>query len=217
MSAETCDPIEGEATEQLKLDMATLLNQCKFHAKRSKLNRPSRNLEIPDMGLLSKGKNFADRMALLYMSRFESALRILHVPSFWREYEYYWAEPAHATVVLCFKIELVIALGASLHGDASDSNGLYSAAPQSLHNAQMWLAGPVEKNRLSIDALQVHCLLLLARPSTFMWWRSDLGIIRKYASYCHAVGPASRPKTLQQYDCAVSRPNISFYTQKRSW
>jgi hypothetical protein len=32
-----------------------------------------------------------------------------------------------------------------------------------VHAAQSWLAGPLEKSHLSLEALQVHCLLLLAR------------------------------------------------------
>jgi hypothetical protein len=112
-------------------------------------------------------KLFADDMAQKYASHFESAFRILHIPYFWAEYEEYWRSPLETAGVLQLKVKLIVAIGSSLHQrsleDHDVATSFRSTACQWVHDAQQWLAAPAEKERLSIDALQVHCLLILAR------------------------------------------------------
>lgn len=128
-----------------------------------KVSRPSRFYSAPEPSLPTK--EFADQTARLYISRFESALRILHVPSFWTEYEQYWTNPAAATPALKFKVQLVIAIGSSLCRESPNTADVHTAARQWVYAAQNWLSGPMEKDRLSISGLQVQCLLILARQA----------------------------------------------------
>jgi len=102
-------------------------------------------------------------MVHLYVTRFESVFRILHVPSFWVEYERYWSEPTEAETVLRLKIQLVTAIGTVIHQDGTTD--VHSTARQWVHAAQEWLSGPVKKNRISVGSLQVQCLLILARQA----------------------------------------------------
>lgn len=104
-------------------------------------------------------------MAHLYVSRFESAFRILHIPSFWTEYEQYWNSPQEASSVLQFKITLVIAIGSSIYRDTLDADMVRWRSSQWVHEAQSWISAPMEKNRISIDGLQIQCLLILARQA----------------------------------------------------
>ncbi|KAK5287014.1 hypothetical protein LTR43_009033 [Exophiala xenobiotica] len=102
-------------------------------------------------------------MVHLYVTRFESVFRILHIPSFWIEYEKYWSNPTEAETVLQLKIQLVAAIGSVIRQDVTDTTDIYSTARQWLYVAQEWLSGPMKKNRISIGSLQVQCLLILAR------------------------------------------------------
>jgi Fungal specific transcription factor domain len=158
---ESNDPEDNENTRQLKWKIRDLLQKCKFLAKGIKTSRPTRCLMSPEPALL--GKEFADKMARLYISRFESVFRILHIPSFWTEYEQYWRDPADAADGVKFTIQLVIAIGCSLYRDPLDSDQVCSAMSQWVYAAQAWLSAPMEKDRLSIRGLQVQCLLILAR------------------------------------------------------
>ena len=130
-----------------------------------KTTRPGRCFSYPNPILSTAGKDFADQMAKLYISRFESAFRILHIPSFWSEYERYWQNPAEATSTLHFKVQLVIAIGSSLCQESPKITEVRSGASQWIYAAHDWLSGPMEKDRLSISGLQVHCLLILARQT----------------------------------------------------
>jgi hypothetical protein len=102
-------------------------------------------------------------MAQLYVSRFESVFRIVHVPSFWNEYGQYWSNPLDTPDAIRIKVQLVVAIGSSLCPEAHSTHGLRSAAAQTVHDAQRWISGPWEKNRISISGLQIQCLLILAR------------------------------------------------------
>ncbi|KAI0102578.1 hypothetical protein GGR51DRAFT_287227 [Nemania sp. FL0031] len=139
----------------------TLLQQCKHLSQNIKTIRPGRFLTCPDP--IVPSSSMADHLVHLYESNFESAFRILHKPSFRREYEKYKADPASVSDVTVLKIQLVIAIGSGLCTELASAREVHMAACQWLYTAQDWLSGPVEKNRLNLDSLQVYCLLILAR------------------------------------------------------
>ncbi|OKL64711.1 hypothetical protein UA08_00524 [Talaromyces atroroseus] len=165
MRVETIDPEDSERIRHLKLKIRDLLQKCKFLAKGIKASRPTRTrcLLSPEPALPEK--SLADTMARLYISRFESVFRILHIPSFWSQYEQYWRDPADSGDDVQYTVQLVIAIGFSLYRDSYDSDQVCSAMSQWVYAAQAWLSAPMEKDRLCIRGLQVQCLLILARQS----------------------------------------------------
>ncbi|KAJ3569636.1 hypothetical protein NPX13_g6015 [Xylaria arbuscula] len=142
-------------------EIQMLLQECKQMSKSIKTPRPSRFLSCPEPIVLQQA--MADHLVHLYESNIESAFRILHRSTFRSEYEKYKICPTEIADVTILKIQLVIAIGSSLCPNMSDSIKVRRLACQWLHAAQDWLSGPIEKDRLSIDSIQVHCLLILAR------------------------------------------------------
>ncbi|KAI0448444.1 hypothetical protein F5B21DRAFT_510150 [Xylaria acuta] len=138
-----------------------LLQQCKHLSQNLKTLRPGRFLSCPEP--IVPSSDMADHLVHLYESNIESAFRILHRPSFKNEYEKYKAAPADVADVTMLKIQLVIAIGSGLCPELTDAKEVHRAACQWLYAAQNWLSGPMEKDRLSMDGIQVHCLLILAR------------------------------------------------------
>lgn len=141
--------------------MAVLLQECKSIASRIKGARPS--LFYPDFGLLLPSREVADRMASLYLESFESMYRILHVPTFWDEYRRFWADPESATAGLRLKVLLVMAIGSSLLHYGECDPRFPDMARQWIYSSQAWLSEPLQKSRLSITGVQIHCLNILAR------------------------------------------------------
>jgi hypothetical protein len=72
-------------------------------------------------------------------------------------------DPGVAKTSFVVKLLLVMSNAASLLDDAGLQQELRVKARSWIHVAQSWLSAPIEKDRLSMDGLQVHCLLLLAR------------------------------------------------------
>ncbi|KAI1124923.1 hypothetical protein F5Y10DRAFT_20090 [Nemania abortiva] len=160
MRSETRGLTEQIAGHPVKATIRTLLQQCKHLSQNVKTIRPGRFLACPEP--IVSSPTIADHLVHLYQSHFESALRILHIPSFQREYGRYKTAPADVPDVTMLKIQLVIAIGSGLCTELATAKEVHSAACKWLYAARDWLSGPVEKDRLSVDSLQVHCLLILA-------------------------------------------------------
>lgn len=160
MNIETNDPTDIERVKTLKSEIHMLLQKSKLLAKTIKASRPTRCLPLVEPQLPKRV--FADTMARLYVSHFELCFRILHIPSFWTEYESYWQDPVNVPDAMKLKVQLVIALGYSIYHE-SDNLEVYSTVCQWVYSAQAWLSAPLEKNRIGISGLQIQCLLILAR------------------------------------------------------
>lgn len=152
---------QGAETAALTAQMGHLLQKCKDIARKLKVGRPSRSLSRPGFNLALPSREVADKMVSLYFQSYESTHRILHVPTFWNEYEGYWRDAESATTDLRLKILLVIGIGSSLH--EQEDAGFRNAVHHWVYAAQSWLSGPLEKDRLEITGLQIHCLTVLAR------------------------------------------------------
>lgn len=154
---------EEEVTRDQKAKLERLFHKCKHLAQKLKQNDPGRSITQSGPSLFSSSKDWAGQMARLYVTRFESAFRILHIPSFWAEYEEFWKNPKHSSMVLQLKLKLVIAIGSSLDRDTADADDIRWNSCRWVYEAQTWVSGPIKKDRISLSSLQVQCLLILAR------------------------------------------------------
>ncbi|KAH6854536.1 hypothetical protein B0I37DRAFT_422123 [Chaetomium sp. MPI-CAGE-AT-0009] len=141
------------------------LQGCKNRGKGIKVARPTRGLPSPYHSLVPPSLEVATEMAKLYFASFESTHRILHAPTFWAEYQKYWDNPESVPEDTRYRILLVIGLGSSVydHGDIAAIHRNTESVHQWIYAAETWLSGPLEKDRLDVKALQVHCLAVLAR------------------------------------------------------
>lgn len=154
---------EEEATRDQKAKLERLFHKCKQLAQKLKQNDPARSLTQSGSSLSLSRKGWADQMAQLYFTRFESAFRILHAPSFWAEYDEFWKSPKDSSMALQCKVKLVIAIGSSVYRDAADVDSVRWNSSRWVHEVQTWVSGPIRKDRISLSGLQVQCLLILAR------------------------------------------------------
>jgi hypothetical protein len=97
-----------------------------------------------------------------YLRTFEGVFRVLHVPSFRKEYEAYWSGPSAEKPSVILKILLVCAIGVPFY-DGLDQPLLRSACIKWIQAATQWLNGPHVKSRLNMAGLQIQVLTLLAR------------------------------------------------------
>lgn len=149
--------------QAIYIEVGDLIRKCKTVARSIKIARPTRGFPIRERNLTLPSREVADAMVELYFQCFESAHRILHEPTFWAEYQSYWGSPATVPAGLRIKILLVIAIGfgVSNHDGVDDAHS--TMVHQWIYSAQNWLSGPLEKDRLNITGMQVHCLTILAR------------------------------------------------------
>lgn len=104
----------------------------------------------------------ADRLVQLYLRTFESIYRVLDIPSFQREYESYWTDPKSSSQGMATKLLLIMAIG-TVFQPLPEATARRSSALQWINVAQTWVSTPFDKYRLSIEGLQIQCLLIFAR------------------------------------------------------
>ncbi|KAK4655799.1 hypothetical protein QC762_0053800 [Podospora pseudocomata] len=96
-----------------------------------------------------------------YISTSESIFRVMHIPSFTRDFHALCTSPTPPTnAAFIVQAKLVCAIGAT-HTDTV----LRQEATQWVQDAQIWLSKPDFKHQLSLQHLQSHMLLLLARKA----------------------------------------------------
>jgi hypothetical protein len=151
-------------SQALVTEIGTLFHKCKAVAKFLKLGRPSRQLSHAGYDFTPPSREMANTFAASYFEFFESTHRVLHAPTFWLQYERFWERPESAPSGLRLQILLVIAIGSSLHHvEEGEEVDIRNKSRQWIYAAQMWLSGPLEKDRLSMSGLQIRCLVILAR------------------------------------------------------
>jgi hypothetical protein len=142
-----------------------LLTKCKQLARTLKARRPLFQSIASAFSFRDHvpSRQTCDQLLDLYLRTFETVFRVLHIPTFLKEYSQYWDKPQEASEGFVVKLLLVIAIGACFYHDPhSSENSLYYRSSLWIQAAQLWMTAPFDKHRLDLNGVQVHCLLLLA-------------------------------------------------------
>ncbi|KAF2681793.1 hypothetical protein K458DRAFT_391743 [Lentithecium fluviatile CBS 122367] len=105
-------------------------------------------------------KRLADELVECYLRTSESVYRVLHVPSFRRDYNALWVTGAEPDRSFPVQLKLVLAIGATTY------DRYFSLRPSAIrwvYEAESWFAHPSLKHRLGLQYLQIHALVLIGR------------------------------------------------------
>lgn len=108
-------------------------------------------------------KDIVDDLVDCYLRTIETVYRILHIPTFRRNYEALWLSDTTPDMGFLIQLKLVLAIGAATY---DDTFSLRISATRWIYEAQTWLSEPKLKARLGIQSLQTDLLLLFAREAT---------------------------------------------------
>ncbi|KAJ6443639.1 C6 transcription factor [Purpureocillium lavendulum] len=143
------------------LGVASKLQRCKALARIIKSHRTPSWPTSPTADL--PPKEVADELVDCYLRTMERVYRVVHIPSFKRDYEALWTSSETPSMTFIVQLKLILAIGAPIYDEAFS---LRESATRWVYEAQTWLSEPGLKSQLSIKALQISVLLLLAREST---------------------------------------------------
>jgi hypothetical protein len=136
--------------------------ECKHMARTIKTARISHPIVSPDVLSSIPAKEVCDQLVQCHLRTIEGVFRVLHVPSFFKEYETYWSNTLITKPSTLIKILLVCAIGAPFFTGPERAQ-LRTTCVKWIHAAESWLSAPHEKSRLNMAGLQIHILLILAR------------------------------------------------------
>lgn len=138
-----------------------VLHECKVLGRRIKADRnPTLNSATLATTLVSHA--ISDHLVSIYLSTFELAHRVLHIPSFELDYARFKEDPSSVGQSFKMQLQLCLAIGASMRDSRFE---MRKTAIQWVYEARLWLVMPSEKDRISVTGVQVMCLLQLARQA----------------------------------------------------
>ncbi|KAF1836560.1 hypothetical protein BDW02DRAFT_566987 [Decorospora gaudefroyi] len=136
------------------------VQRCKSLAKFIKSQRTSAWLSSSSYNF--PPKEVSDSLIDCYLTSTESIYRMLHIPSFRRDYEAVWiSNMAAADRAFMTQLSLVLAIGATTYDDRFS---LRTSATRWVWAARSWLLEPKSKSsQLDIQTLQTSLLFLVAQ------------------------------------------------------
>jgi hypothetical protein len=150
------EPLVREETSAV----ATAMGKCKHLARLIKSRRASPWPTPPTSDLPPKKR--CDELVECYLRSIETVFRILHIPTFKKDYDTIWETSDKRDTAFLVQLKLVLAIGATVY---DENFSMRTTAIRWIYEAQTWCAEPSFKPRLSIPSLQTQILLLVARES----------------------------------------------------
>ncbi|KAF2031497.1 hypothetical protein EK21DRAFT_63157 [Setomelanomma holmii] len=151
------------------------------------------------------GRDVCDRLVYHYFRTVETLYRILHIPTFRKDYEAIWVDGPTPSTGFMVQFRLVLAIGAISY---DENCSLRADATRWICEAQTWTSNPSSKSRLGLEYLQINILLLLARElvdiGSEMVWITAGSLLREAIYIGLHKDPSQLPR-LNQLDCELRR------------
>jgi len=175
-----------------------LQTECRTLEKR---DRSSASM-IPTTELLSlvPERSKVDRLVKLHMDTFGRTHHILHLPSFWKDYEVFWDKPQDVSPGF---VPLLLMVLATVHCTSNEPL-TYSADGSTPRNQAVtwiqacdtWLARQSQKHRF-IAMYQIMCLRILAASANCMKTKTTYIGVEAVLTYFKSAGMHRDPSVLE--------------------
>lgn len=180
--------LRGEASKAL-----AKLAKCKALARTIKSQRTPPWPCPPSTDLPTK--DICDELVDCYLRTTETVYRVLHVPTFRKEYEALWLSDVEPNASFLVQLKLVLAIGATTY---DEKFSLRATAIRWVYEAQTWLSEPIFKPRLGLQALQTSVLFLIAQEAADVGcesiWITAGSLIRRAVCIGLHRDPANLPR-----------------------
>src|SRR3569833_655075 len=145
--------------------------------------------DVIDLARSFPDRETCDHLVRSYLRTLEPVFRVVHIPTLWDEFRCFWdwhlAQPSAfepPTRLATAKLALIFAIGHVFREDLMETSQLSRVAQDWICTAARWLTEkPFDKSASSMEALQVHCLIIIARQ---LWslgseaWNSAEALLR---------------------------------------
>ena len=114
-------------------------------------------------------RKVADELVNLYLTTFETTYRILHIPTFLKEYEAYWSGSQSTDMVFLAKLLAMMAASSCFYSPETKINGkklFQETATGWIMAVESWIASVFVSPSVDFYMLQIKCLLMIAGQAT---------------------------------------------------
>ncbi|USP79693.1 uncharacterized protein yc1106_06967 [Curvularia clavata] len=182
--ASTYPELQAFTREALNVDHSIMRVKNDFKAFRCRKKQSPKEYSTgshnsdADMFALLPEKSIVDEQSALYFQMCETSYRILHGPSFWKDYKAFWANKGSdkERVVFTVMLLLIIAVTKCLSPKDDIFIGDTTADRQSAHDlivvCENWI-NLQPPRRITLPFCQTQCLLLLAKRVNCIGLKQD--------------------------------------------
>jgi hypothetical protein len=176
---------------------------------------PSLSVDIALRSLIPP-KAVAKVLLELYLNTFEKLHRILHVPVFLHQMEYFWKAPHSGDLNWTATLIVVLRLGLLLRSQCPDPSMTYGSPEwinrmetQSLQLVELYLHTTTYSSKPSLESLQTQCLVVVARltdgSKPHIPWKLLGGLLQTGILMGLHHDPSLFPDTVSLYDAEMRR------------
>jgi hypothetical protein len=176
--------------------------KSKKDRKRSKAEREERfSHTTAEFDSLLPSKEETDTLVSIYLDEFEQLHRIVHIPTFRREYSHFWGPDKVRTPAYTVLVLSMLAVSSSVHRspkarlDQSQSSAHHSRSVAWIKACEAWLENQSQKHR-RLAFYQIACMIHLAKRVNMIkkkrFWKGAAGLIQDAI----AVGLHREPSTI---------------------
>lgn len=157
----------------------------------------------PDVNLVSlvPERTVADQSVRLYLSTFEQTYRVLHLPTFWKDYEIFWNSPQESKPGFVAVLLLILATVRCMSPKEPwsfdrDGSSARTEAILWIQACDTWLQQQSQKHR-TLEIYQVMCLRVLAASSNSLKIKQAKLFAEGLLEYFKAAGIHRDPSLLE--------------------
>ncbi|VUC26379.1 unnamed protein product [Clonostachys rosea] len=165
MFRDVFEVFDPRVAQDMTVKISERLARCKELARVIKAGRAPRWPAVPTYDL--PPKEVCDQLIDGYIRTSESVYRVLHIPSFMKDYNGIWSSDPKPDMTTIVTIKLVLAIGATV---CDDKFSMRKSTVHWIHEAETWHSRPDYKARIFIRDIQSRILLLIAREACAQGW-----------------------------------------------
>uniref|UniRef100_A0A0B7K9M3 Zn(2)-C6 fungal-type domain-containing protein n=1 Tax=Bionectria ochroleuca TaxID=29856 RepID=A0A0B7K9M3_BIOOC len=164
MFRDVFEVFEPRVAQDMTSKISERLSRCKELARIIKADRAPRWPAMPTYDL--PPKEVCDQLVDGYIRTSESVYRVLHIPSFMKEYNAIWSPGPKPDMTTIVTIKLVLAIGATVY---DEKFSMRKSTVHWIHEAETWHSRPDYKARIFIRDIQIwNTILELALQTSLL-------------------------------------------------
>ena len=185
----------------------------KLRQREKQATKQAYDISLEGLINLIPEKSHADKLLFHYLEFVETVFRIVHVPSFLKDYEAYWKTPSDAKPQ--FIVQLLVAMAMMIcivpggeEGFVGRSSAKREVAAHWINIAAYWFENQSQKH-VSLVNYQLHIQIWLARAFNTIkvkrYWTDSGALVRKFMSAGLHREPSLLCGKINQFDCEMRR------------
>lgn len=164
-----------------------------------------------DLNGMVPSRHVADQLLQLYLDTFETTYRVLHVPTFLKQYDEYWINPQKPDLAFVAQLLACMAAGSCFYtsSEPEERETYQKPAMKWIMAVQTYISGTLVSPDIDLRMIQTQTLLLVAHLGVAndgdVAWASSGSLIRSAMTMGLHRDPTRFRKTVRPFWCEIRR------------